>query len=67
MLVLHSLTIAHWKFINTRITPRTISCGIQHTGVVTMVMEVLHNGCNMCIYNHDLPDMYALRPQAYTS
>ena len=41
----------------------TITCGIQPTGVVTMAMEVLHNTCNMCIC--DLPDMYALSPQAF--
>ena len=40
----------------------TITSGIQATGVVTMAMEVLHNTCNMCIC--DLPDMYALIPQA---
>ena len=50
----------------------TITCGIQPNGVVTMVMEVLHNTCNMCI--GDLSDMYAsvlgpatLRPQACIS
>ena len=36
----------------------TITCGIQPTNVVTMVMKVLHNSCNMCTL--DLSDMYAL-------
>ena len=36
----------------------TITCGIQPTNVVTMVMKVLHNSCNMCTL--DLTDMYAL-------
>ena len=31
-----------------------ITCTFQSTGVVTMVMEVLHNSCNMCTC--DLPD-----------
>ena len=35
-----------------------ITCGIQPTNVVTMVMKVLHNSCNMCTL--DLTDMYAL-------
>ena len=36
----------------------TITCGIQPTIIVTMVMKVLHNSCNM--YTLDLIDMYAL-------
>ena len=36
--------------------------GIQPTSIVTMVMKVLHNIYNMC--SGDLPDMYALAPQA---
>ena len=46
----------------------TITCGKQPThcptGVVTTVVEMLHN-----IYNQacDLPDMYALRFQTYMS
>ena len=45
----------------------TITCGIQPTGVVTMVMKVLPNCCNKCIY--DSPDMYtfAFGPQAHIS
>ena len=34
----------------------TITWGIQHTGIVTMAIEVLHNTCNMNIH-----DMYNLR------
>ena len=51
----------HWQFI--LITPQTsvtIICGIQPAGVVTMVMKVLHNTCNMCTCN--LPVMNALIP-----
>ena len=29
----------------------TITCGIQHTGIVTIAMEVLCNRCNTC--SHD--------------
>ena len=36
----------------------TITYGIQPTNVVTMVMKVLQNSCNMCTL--DLTDMYAL-------
>ena len=36
----------------------TITCGIQPTNVVTVIMKVLHNGCNMCTL--DLTDVYAL-------
>ena len=36
----------------------TITCGIQPTNVVTMVMKVLHNSCNMCTL--DLTDMHAI-------
>ena len=42
----------------------TITCSIQPTNVVTMVMKMLHNSCNMCIL--DLTDMYALAPHACT-
>ena len=38
-----------------------ITCDILPTGTVTMAMEVLHNTCNMSIY--DFPDMYAESPQ----
>ena len=33
----------------------TITCGIQPTNIVTMVMKVLHNSCNM--YTFDFTDM----------
>ena len=49
------------------ITPQTsvtITCGIQPTGVVTMIMKMLYNTCNMCIC--DFPDMNALVPWACT-
>ena len=36
----------------------TITCGIQPTNVVTMVMKVLHNSCKICTL--DSTDMYAL-------
>ena len=36
----------------------TITWGIQPTSVVTMVMKMLHNSCNMCTL--DLTDMYTL-------
>ena len=39
-----------------------ITCGIQPTSVVTMVVKVLHNTCNVCIC--ELPDMNALVPLA---
>ena len=62
----HILMCEPKQFQGTRytsgLTNVTITCGIQPTGIVTMVMEVLHNSCNMCI--HDLPDMYALNPCA---
>ena len=45
-------------------TSVTITCGIQPIDVVTMAMKVLHNTCNMCIF--DLPDMKALISQAYS-
>ena len=35
-----------------------ITCGTQPTNIVTMVMKVLHNSCNMCTL--DLSGMYAL-------
>ena len=35
-----------------------ITCGIQPTNVVTMVMKVLHNTCHMCTL--DLTNVYAL-------
>ena len=38
----------------------TITCGIQPTGIVTMKMKVLHNICNMYIYNCDLAYLYKL-------
>ena len=56
--------LAYKQFI--LITPQTsvtITCGIQATGVITMAMKVLHNSCNMCIF--DLPDMYALSWHTY--
>ena len=42
----------------------TITCVIQPTNVVTMVMKVLHNSCHMCTL--DSTDMYVLtlRPTA---
>ena len=43
-------------------TSVTITCGIQLTGIVTMVMKVLHSTCNMCIC--DLPHMNELVPLA---
>ena len=36
----------------------TITCDIQPTNVVAMVIKVLHNSCNICTL--DLTDMHAL-------
>ena len=48
----------HQQFVLIALqTSVTITCGIQLTGVVTMIIKVLHNPFNMCI--HDLSNMYA--------
>ena len=36
----------------------TITCGIQPTNVVTLIMKLLHNSFNLCTL--DLTDMYVL-------
>ena len=56
--------LEHFLIYGNALVPEiclTITCGIQPTVVVTMVMEVLHNSCNMCTL--DLPDMYAYGPE----